>query len=263
MAFHLPIRAVAALSAAALLSACASVHDAVDSATDAAVYGLTGPRAQAGAAPASGGGTPPPMAIHGYSMALFQAMFYQGGYNLATEDFEPGEYVHWTASGMGAGDWFKKALLKRRDDGAEWWRLVAHNDGDTITMEALFAPADDAGNRRVLRLRAQYPDEEPQEVPITEEDSRRWVLHSQRTLTKESYKGLKVGVADVTVPAGTFTVDHLRTSHPGRGGTVHWYVSDQVPGGVVKFRWQLEDDDPVMELKDFGSGATASELGAF
>ena len=263
MALHPLIRLTTALAAAAMLSACATVHDAVDSATDAAVYGLTGPRAQAGPPAATSGGTPPPMALHGYSMALFQALFYQGGYNLATEEFEPGEYVHWQASGMGAGDWFKKALLKRRDDGAEWWRLVSHNDGDTITMEALFEPADSAGNRRVLRLRVQYPDEAPQEVPITEEDSRRWVLHGQRTLTEESYAGLKVGVMDITVPAGTFTTDHLRTSHPGRGGTVHWYVSDRVPGGVVKFRWEGDGEEHVLALKDHGSGATSSELGAF
>ncbi|MFB6358645.1 MAG: hypothetical protein ABEJ96_06510 [Thiohalorhabdaceae bacterium] len=267
MALHSPIRAVTALAAAGIISGCATVDDTLDSATDAAVYGVTGPRASseapASGASASGGGTPPPMAIHRYSMALFQAMFYQGGYNLATQDFEPGEYVHWTASGMGAGDWFKKALLKRRDDGSEWWRLIAHNDGDTVTMEPLFSPPEEGSNRRVLRLRVQYPDEQPKEVPITEEDSQRWVLQSQRTLTAESYKGLKVGVADVTVPAGTFTADHLQTSHPGQGGTVNWYVSDTVPGGVVKFRWQHEDDKRVLELKDFGDGRTTSKLGAF
>lgn len=252
-----------------MLSGCATVDEAVESATDSAVYGVTGPGASpeapgSGAPAGSGGGTPPPMAIHNYSMALFQATFYQGGYNLATQDFSPREYVHWTASGMGAGDWFKKALLKRRDDGSKWGgHLVAHNDGETVTMEALFSPPEESGNRRLLRLRVQYPDEQPEEVPITEEDSERWVLQGQRTLTAESYEGLKVGVADVTVPAGTFTANHLQTSHPGQGGTGNWYVNDTVPGGVVKFRWQHEDDERVLELKDFGDGRTTSKLGAF
>ena len=98
---------------------------------------------------------------------------------------------------------------------------------------------------------------------LDEQDSQRWMLHGKRTLTEESYAGLKVGVEDITVPAGTFTTDHLRTSHPGRGGTVHWYVSDRVPGGVVKFRWEGNGDEHVMTLKDFGSGATSSQLGAF
>lgn len=264
MAITRMTRLAAALSTAALLAGCGSVQEVVDSAADATVHGLTGPRAQAGPPPASGGGgTPPPMALHGYTMALFQAMFYQGGYNLATEGFEPGEYVRWKASGMGAGDWFEKALLKRREDGSEWWRLVTHNDGDTIRMEALFAPADSAGNRQVRRLRVQYPDEQPEEVPVTEESSNRWVLHGQRTLTEESYQGLKVGVEDVTVAAGTFTADHLRTSHPGRGGTVHWYVSERIPGGVVKFRWVGDGEEHVLTLEEYGDGATASELGAF
>ncbi|HKJ72308.1 MAG TPA: hypothetical protein VKA55_11190 [Gammaproteobacteria bacterium] len=262
MSWKVPPRLAAALSAALLLSACSGVHDAVDRAADAAVFGLTGPRAQAGPPPASSGGAPPPAAIHGYTMALFQALFYQGGYNLATEDFEPGEYVAWEASGMGSGDWFRKALLKRRDDGAEWWRVKTHNDGDTFTMEALLAAADDASGRRILRLRVQYPGEQPQEVPVTEQDSRRWVVDSQRTLTQESYQGLKLGVEDVTVPAGTFTVDHLRSGQPG-GGTVNWYLSDRVPGGVVKFRWERGDTAQVLALNDYGSGSAASELGAF
>lgn len=257
----------AMVSAAALVTACGTVdslHSAVDSATDAAVHGMTGTRHTGGPPPSSGGGgAPPPMALHGYSMALFQALFYQGGYDLATEGFDPGEYVQWQASGVGDGDWLEKALLRRRDDGSEWWRVASHSGDGTIIMEALFAPAGSDGSRQIRRMRVKWPDKEPQEVPITEEESSRWVLHGQRTLTEESYAGLKVGVEDVSVPAGSFTTDHLRTGHPGRGGTVHWWVSEQIPGGVVKFRWEGEDDKQILALKDFGDGATESKLGVF
>jgi hypothetical protein len=250
-----------------LFTGCSAIDGldrALDSATGAAAEGLVGPTEGHGSAPAaSGGGMPPPMAMHGYTMALFQVMFYQGGYNLTKEPFEPGEYVRWEATGMAQGDWFEKALLKRRTDGSEWWRVATHSEDGTLTIEALFGPAGEDGNRRVRRMRVQYPGEAAQEVPVSEQQSDKWVLHARRTLTPESYKGLKVGVADLSVPAGSFTADHLRTAHPGQGGTVHWWVSEQVPGGIVKYLWESEGERHLLELKEFGSDAGGSRLGAF
>ena len=243
-----------------------SLHSAVDTATDAAVHGMTGKRSTGGPPPAaSSGGAPPPAAVNGMAMGLFQALFYQGGYHMAVADFDEGDYVRWQARGYGeGGQWFEKALLKRREDGKEWWRVVNHmGDGDTIVMEALFSPAGADGARKILRMRVQWPDKQPQEVPITKESSESWVLNRPRELTEESYAGLKQGVADVTVPAGTFTADHLSTGAPGQPGTLHWWMADNVPGGVVKFELEGEDASRVLALKSFGSGRTESRLGAF
>lgn len=257
------------ITTVAALSGCGTVdkiHGTVDSATEQAVYGVTGPRSSGEQTPAagSGGGAPPPAAIHGYAMGLFQAVFYQGGYSLPRAGFEPGEYVQWEAQGAGDAEWFEKALLKRKDDGSEWWRVASHTSSGPIVMEALFGPAGASGDRSIRRLRVKWPDQErPEEVPITEEDSEKWVLNKHRTLTEESYAGLKVGVEEVTVPAGTFTADHLRTSHPGRGGTVHWWITEQVPGEVVKYRWEGNGDQQVLSLKEYGDDAGGSRLGAF
>lgn len=261
------LRAATAAVSLLLFAGCGTVDGldrALDSATGAAAEGLVGPTTGSGSAGgASGSGMPPASAMHSYSMALFQHLFYQGGYNVTQEPFEPGEYVQWEASGMEQAQWFEKALLKRRDDGSEWWRVAAHSEDGTLILEALFGPAADDGSRKVRRMRVQYPDESPQEVPVSEQDSDQWMLHGHRTLTEESYQGLKVGTEDIQVPSGSYTADHLRTSHPGRGGTVHWWISDRVPGGIVKYKWEAEGDHHALSLKDFGSDAGGSQLEAF
>jgi len=264
--FNAKLLGWAGAAACLSLTACSAVDTidkAVDSATNAAVYGMTGKRSTA--QPPANGGAPSPRALHAYTMAIFQAVFYQGGYQMAVSDFDVGDYVQWQAKGYGdEGQWFEKDLLKRLDDGKEWWRVTAHTGkGKTVIMEALLSPADKGVGRKIRRLRVKWPDEEPREVPISEGESARWALENPRTLTPESYKGLKVGVENVQVPAGSFTADHLSTGAPGQTGTMHWWVTDQVPGGIVKFEWKGEDGSRVLALKDFGGGKTVSKLGAF
>ncbi len=131
-------------------------------------------------------------------------------------------------------------------------------------MEALLEPEDDSRSRRILRLRQKLgPDQQAQEVPITKDNADKWTLDRQRELTEESYKGMKVGRESITVAAGTFQVDHLRSTHPQRGGTVDWYLSERVPGGVVRYVWKSNGSEHTMSLSDYGDGETSSQLGAF
>ena len=265
--------------AALVLPACStvdSVSETVDTATDAAVHGVTGKR-PADPAPTSSpathsntgatttGAMPPPMALRGYAMGIFQALFYQGGYHMAVANFEEGDYVRYKATGYGnKGEWFEKALLKRKDDDKEWWQITTNTgNGDKIIMEALFSAPDKRQGRQILRLRAKWPDQKAQEVPITKEQSNRWVLRAPRELTEASYKGLKQGISEVTVPAGTFQADHLATSPASQSGTLNWWLANQVPGGIVKFQVKGEDQARGLTLKDYGHNRTQSRLGAF
>lgn len=134
-------------------------------------------------------------------------------------------------------------------------------------MELLFSPDREA----LLRLRARCPDEEEaREVPV-EEDT---YYRQPRRLTEESIEGATVGTETVRVPAGRFETDHVRYDASGSGGEQSWWVHEQVPGGVVRYAVRSErtrDERPedaeglrsdryVLELVDFGTGATA-ELG--
>lgn len=242
-------------SLAALLAACTVVNETVDNVAENTIDDSSG---------STGMGMGMGTSMHEMSMQMFRGMFYQGGYALETRPFEPGEYVQWQVDGMGDAEWFKKALLKRRADGNEWWRLVSQTSGNRITMEALLEPADESGDRRIVRLRQKLgPDQEAKEVPITEENADKWTLDQQRQLTEESYQGMKVGTESITVPAGTFDADHLRSTHPRRGGTVDWYLSEEVPGSVIRYTWTSNGNEQSMALADTGSGMTSSKLGAF
>lgn len=218
-----------------------------------------------------------PGTLHSYTMALFQMTFYYGGYNLAVDNYEPGDYTRWKAKGVTQGEWFERALIKRKENGAEWWRVESHDETEGgkdkifIAEALLSAPNEETGQRKILRMRVKYPDEEePSEVPVTEKDSKQWVINTKRTLTEESYKGMKVGTEQLSTPAGTFQTEHLQTDYYGGDGQINWWLSEKVPGEVVKYNQIIEDTEEGQKrtqyevtLTAFGQDATSSKLGVF
>lgn len=212
-----------------------------------------------------------PDLMYGYSMAVFQAMFYHGGYYFQSDnDYAVGQWTQWRGEGYSEGDLFEKTLLHRRSDGSEWWRVETRSKVDTdnpevVVMEALFsAPEEAAGSRRVLRMRALLPGEQqPREIAVTEQNSRTWVMSGNRQLTEESRQGMKVGTESIETPAGTFTADHLRTGTASGGATMDWWLTTDVPGSVVK--WTRSNTDGEVygstTLLGWGEGQTTSKLG--
>ncbi len=219
-----------------------------------------------------------PEMIRVYSLSLFQLLFYQGGYSFQFSGYQPGEYTRWDAQGLAQGDWFEKALLKREDDGGEWWRVESRGTDDDgkpveLILEALFSPEQEDGTRRILRMRAKYPNQqEAQEVPISEQDGS-WAVQTTYTLTKESVEGMKIGAEAVKTPAGTFETDRLRTSQVATANALNWWVTQSdVPGRVVQYSQEHAEDDSSdskpevvykVTLIKYGNDATASKLGVF
>jgi hypothetical protein len=128
-------------------------------------------------------------------------------------------------------------------------------------VEALF----DRETGEFVRMRGKMPgDEEATEMPV-EEGTYGYV--QPRRLTQESMEGARVGVETVQVPAGSYRADHIRYGGTG-SGTWDWWLSDQVPGGMVKYGRSFDEQDPegpdpynwTLELLDSGRGAQ-SELG--
>lgn len=215
------------------------------------------------------GATIGPGNLHAYSMQIFRVYYYHGGYNLPIASYEEGEYTRWKTTGGGRGDVVERTLFERRDDGSEWWRLetIYSDDGDDekdrYIQEVLLAPEED-GDRDILRMRVKYPDEEePSEVPVTEEESKEWAVSSQQELTEESFNGMHVGAETIETPAGSFQTDRYRASHYQGSGDVNWWLAaGEVPGDVVQYN-QVDDDDTrySVVLVDYGSDATESKLG--
>lgn len=208
-----------------------------------------------------------------YVSWVFGVAFHSGSYAVEPKPYEPGEWTRWRLSedeGEEGEGTMERAFLGRVDDDAEWWRVRLVNqeevDGrevlDTLLLEGLFS--SDAS--RLIRLRGKFPGEdEPKELPV-QEGTFGYVKPVE--LAPESIEGATVGTVRLQVPAGTFQARHVRYGGPG-GGTLEWWLADEVPGGVVKYRTTVAGPDPQAEqdadswtarLDGHGTGAQ-SELG--
>lgn len=257
---------VALLTVPLLTSGCAALMDrAMDAASDRAgsiIGDAIGDRvgnAAAGQATAELDALSPGM-TQAYALGLFSVLFYNGGYAFSSNAYRVGDYTQWTGKGMGQGDFFEKALLSRDAKGQEWWRVRAqqHENGQVkeAVFEALFSAPDASGARKVLRMRAKLPNQtQANEVPITEENQAGWVLHPRARLTPESLQGATVGIESVAVNAGTFKARHVR--YALGTGAIDWWLSDAVPGGLVKYTVTGDDGKQTgsLQLDKVGTGA--------
>lgn len=204
-----------------------------------------------------------------YTGYLMQMAFNSQGYALTngTRSYQPGEYTEWAVVSRDDDipeNTMRRALLRRMDNGQEWWQVVYQDNAsdDVIIMEALFSE----NQEQMLRLRTQFPDDaEPQEVPVDQHN-----YFPPRVLTQESIDGATEGQETIRVPAGSFLATRVRF---GTGGAQEiWWLSDQVPGGVVQHQVSSTNADTTaedtegmadaytMQLQRYGSGAT-SRLG--
>lgn len=190
---------------------------------------------------------------------VFSYSFGIGGYWIWASDFTSGDWTKWEIT-TGEGDKIttEMAYLKLTPDGNQWWRTSYYpqeKDEEPLIYEGMFS--SDMG--QLKRLRAKIGDKEPQEIPVTEGT---YVAKPVRP-TKESIEGAKVGIETVTVPGGTYSTEHIRYGAIS-GGTIEWWTTKQVTGGIVKYVIRDEDKELVLQsqLLSFGSGAN-SILGSF
>ena len=198
-----------------------------------------------------------------YVNYLFSVAFHSGSYTVADEVYDPGEYTRWVFADESEDvpAVLERAFLSRTDEGQEWWKVKYINteDDQELILEGLF----DTESGELLRLRAQFPGEEPQELPV-QEGTYTYVKPIQ--LTEASLEGATVGTESITVPAGTFRSRHIR--YGSAGSTMEWWLNEDVPGGMVRYlvkssREESGQSTPqswIVELQSYGSNAR-SELG--
>lgn len=214
------------------------------------------PRAEAGAGGGAGAGMGgmPVQAQQAYMQMLFGLVFYSGGIDVSQVPLKPGEFARWQYTGHGSkGVTVERAHLFDDAEGNQWWKgKFVGEDGAAVICEALLSK----DGTRLLRERAQFPGEQPREIPVAEGTP---FVPPQR-LTRQSLNGATQGTESVTVPAGTFTA---KKAVFGQGGsTMTWWLVDSVPGGIVKISHQVDGGRVMAEqlLAGTGSGAQ-SELG--
>lgn len=210
-----------------------------------------------------------------YMSYIWAVAFSSGSYNVEPKEYAPGEFTKWKIASQsqdGNDAWLERAFLQKTSDGKEWWRvkyIVNSKDGnttksDTITVEALFA----ADGSQMLRMRSKMPGETaPKENPVTENT---YGYSKPVNLTAESIQAATIGTESISVPAGSFSAKHVQYGGMG-GGTLDWWLSNNVPGGLVKYSITSPNQESssgpsrnayVVELVGFGSNAR-SELGSF
>ncbi len=185
---------------------------------------------------------------------LFSRAFAAGGMWPAQASYAPGEWARYRSTVSGeseaALDTLGRAYLKETEDGNQWWRVRGLQGGESWIYEALVDPE----RGEVVRLRAKDPEGNVGEVPVTENT----VYQSPQRLTQESVEGATVGTNSIETPAGTFSARHVEYQGGTGSGTITWYLSDEVPGHVVKYRVENQQQGSAWTstLATYGTDAT-------
>jgi hypothetical protein len=207
---------------------------------------------------------PPPKSPNwGQFMALqaqviFAYAFSAGGYWMGQVAYQPGEMTkfEWKSKDNETVE-LERAYLKKPEDGKEWWRASwVEQDGSWI-YEALISTTDGT----LLRLRAKDANGNTGEVPVSGDTV---IYMAPQELTEESIAGATVGREKVSTPAGSFDADHVVYMAVSGEGQVEWWITDNVPGGVVKYLGNDKEEGVVWTstLKEMGRNAT-SILGSY
>lgn len=222
---------------------------AVSERAEQAVYKKLAPTSQLPAPTAPGWGNF--MALQ--AQVIFSYAFSVGGLWISENDYQPGQ---WTKFEMTEPDddtksTIERAFLVRTDDGKEWWRISLTEDEDSWVYEALLSP----DSSKMVRLRGKDPKGNIGEIPLTTT-----TVYSEPTeMSEESIEGATIGKENISTPAGTFMTDKVEYLSTSGDGKIDWWITKDVPGGVVKYQY-LDTDGNVMwtsTLMSTGDNATS------
>ena len=186
----------------------------------------------------------------GQARAVFAIAFTGGGFSIEVNDYEEGEYTVFEWKNDGEESIFlEKAYLKKLDDGKQWWRIKWYDEEISFLYEALLDPV----NQQLLRLRAKDADGRTGEIPV----SGQALYIPPARVTRESLEGASAGSESLTVSAGTFQCEHIIYSEPSGAGSLEWWITEKVPGGIVKQLWKEREKELVwsISLQEYGTGS--------
>lgn len=199
------------------------------------------------------------------AMMVYANAFYAGGFVYGYDDFEEGQGVVWRVTSRDYDDEtvvrVERALLKKEATGS-WWLLSYESEDESFVSEA-FIGADyellifryeDPDRREIREWRAEMTEgedtREKDEVEATMDEA-------QPGFFAGDYQSYVVGTETIRVPAGSFTADHIRIDEEYDGGGIsyEWWISEDVPGRLVKYDWKDSSADAevigeLIEIRD-------------
>ena len=263
----------ATIAAVLLLAGCWSLSGAFSSAIGKKMAPSAPPPEQASATPApepaqnkAKPGASAAMAYQYQFNAFYSGMWNMGWFGYKDANYKVGQGTVWSFTGTGKGKseptTFERALLKVTDDSSQWWRFKLDSGKDTMIYEFLVGP-----DSVVKKVRYRDPesgtvgefvpgksDQQPQGGPDSS-----GMPKSRADLAK-----YKVDKQKVQVKAGSFATDHyLFTDEKGSGTSESW-VSETVPGSMVKsvYTSKKNSQNSTIELIQIESGI-ATILGSY
>ncbi len=179
----------------------------------------------------------------------FTQVFFLGGYGAGYDDFAEGEGTTWQIRSREGRDSSvvnaERALLRRNADGTSWWYLRYESDESELEYEARI----DA-EFRVMEVYFRDPDtgevrhrvfDHPEIESDDDEEAWDGEYDDDFVATEDDFRDYRRERVRITVGAGTFDADHIvydyRDEESSEEFEYHWWVSDQVPGELLKYEW--------------------------
>jgi hypothetical protein len=187
---------------------------------------------------------------------IFNFAFTAGGFWITEAGYKEGEYTvfEWTIEDEDPVN-MEKAFLKELDDGSQWWRIAWGQNDESIVFEALLDP----GTASITRLRVRDLEGITEDVVLSGQP----LYTPPQHLDDDQIQDLSKGNVRVDTPAGRFQAKHLAFDMGG-SGRFEWWITEKVPGSVVKYQFLDSDGSEVwvVSLVDYGKKA-GSVLGSF
>ncbi len=191
--------------------------------------------------------------------SVYWYSFYAGGFYFDDDNYEAGQGTTWKLVSEDNDELIiEKALLKINSNGSEWWKIVFSSDGEEIIYEFLID-----SDYNLLKLR--FIDEDTNEIReyiTNSEDLKTYHQAEMDRITDSDYDKFKKGKITVKTDAGTFVADHLEYTDDSDIFKYQWWVANNVPGLLVQFSWENEEDSMTGELIRI-SEKNKSELNSF
>jgi hypothetical protein len=192
--------------------------------------------------------------------AFYSGMWGMGWFGYGDENYLPGQGTVWTYSGPGSSSsnsaTFERALLKINADSSQWWRFKLDSGKHNIVYEFLVG-----SDTVVKKVRYQDTDSgaigefipgQPQQQPNQ--------VQSSMPKSRAEMAGYLVGKQQVQVKGGSFMADHYQYGDVNSKGTAEMWLSDKVPGYMVKTVYTSKKDNKAVtgELVKIESGVKTS-----
>jgi len=119
------------------------------------------------------------------------------------------------------------------------------------------------GDYNILKLRFLDADSgEVREYIATPEELESYSTADMREISESDYKEWDKGNVSLKTDAGKFETNHLLLEESAADYSYEWWISDTVPGRMVKFMWKSAEDSMTGELTKISKG-NKTELNSY